>query len=405
MTIQRILVAVTLFASATVHAGVGDLTPVRCDIKGALEVRQFYTSGRGTKPNADAGTVHPKATVLTARSGELTVHLAIDSADAKAPSPDLVRFDFAGKGKFNDRDVAPLKSTSARTSYYQATFGPAVIPVQRGGRAIPVTVQGVYYRTSSYRRAQFTLVAGVEGKCAFGEKTFAVRIVDGNGNIAFGDKATAQRSGRRVVGYVMGDTLAVDTGDGTFTKSVRKCMFGQPVLVDGSWYQVTVSAGASKVRARPLELKTGKLRIAHDHWSCVLVRGNEAVHLSGGREPVSLPAGPYTVVSYTEYTGEASQAPRGALSSGRTAGYSGRSKTCQIAAEKVTELVIGSPMTASVVTSQSGRDLRFNLHLVDAAGVQVDSIYLPGRRIPPPPKVKILNVAGKQIYAATLEYG
>ena len=405
MTIQRILVAVTLFASATVHADVGDLTPVRCDIKGALEVRQSYTSGRGTKPNADAGTVHPMATVLTARSGDLTVDLAIDSADAKASAPNLVRFDFTGKGKFNDQDVAPLKSASTGTSYYQATFGPAVISVQRGGRAVPVTVQGVYYRSSSSRRAQFTLVAGVEGKCAFGEKTFAVRIIDGNGNIAFGDKTTAQRSGGRAVGYVMGDTLAIDTGDGTFTKSVQKCMFGQPVLVGGSWYQVTVTADASKVQGRPLELKAGKLRIAHDHWSCVMVGGNDVLHVSGGREPVSLPAGPYTVVSYAEYTGEASQAPRGALSSGRMAGYSGRSKTCQVAAEKVTELVVGSPMTASVVTSQSGRALQFNLRLVDASGVQVDSLFLPGRRIPPPPKVKILNAAGKQIYAATLEYG
>jgi len=396
-----IVLATLLLAAVVARGGVGDLSHVACDVKDALKPQSLsYGTSRSTEAPKVSGVVNPKASVLLLRApGGLVVSVAIDSAKPGAAAPDVVRLDFTGAGKFAKAPSLPLKRTSTGSTSFSAVFGPTAVKVRRGGKTIPVTISGRYFKSRTYRYVTLYLGTAVAGKCAFGETVLPVRIIDGNCSLSCGDRASVVISGGRVRGMQRGDTLEIGSGD---DKAPLKYLYGQPVLVKGSWYEVAISSDASKVTAKPLHPEVGKLKVAHENWTCLLAGDKQIHHISGGSAPVTLPTGKYKVIEYAEYTGDEAQASRGKL---EWSSFQSSVGPVKVRAGATTELAIGTPLRASTNVGRAGDAVVLNLWLTDAAGAPVRDLYLPSRRRPAPPKVSVLDSSGKRVYQATMEYG
>ncbi len=65
---------------------------------------------------------------------------------------------------------------------------------------------------------------------------------------------------------------------------------------------------------------------------------------------------------------------------------------------------VKTPLAASVAVRQRSRNITFSFRLKDADGVSIGSLRPPSGQ-PKPPRVKIFDDQGKQVYACTLEYG
>ncbi|HET6428630.1 MAG TPA: hypothetical protein VFJ30_09485 [Phycisphaerae bacterium] len=399
-----------LVAVSAAHGGVGDLTPVAIQPGEALSSQPLYASqGEFGKPAADCGTVNPHAVVATMRSGRLTIQAAVDSTQADAKAPDVVRLDFTGEGKFGDGCAVPLKAAreGSQTGRFQARFGPATVRIRRGEQMVPVIVSGEYYKSGSYRRLTLSVGAAVEGACRFGGKTYKVRVIDGDNNVGFGDAAEAAMRAGKLRALAPGDTLAIDTGDGTFQRSVIQSLYGQPVLVDGQWYDVRVSQDGAKIAAEPVPVEAGRIRIDHPRWKARLVGAKHILCLTGGKDPIPVPADRYVFLDYTEFGLDADGEAAQLMCRGREA-YSGTAKAFDVPAGSTTEIVVGSPLTATIdVQHRSGSDYSLSLKLLDASGARVDGLTVPSLRSgrPDPPKVDILNAGGERVYSSTLEYG
>ena len=404
MTATRLILAVCVLAPALAASGA---EPVRiaCDPSEALGQGMITISASGTdrtKPAKGSGTVNTHAVVLTLRGPAVPVKVAIDSVKADATAPDVLRLDFSGKGQFAGAPTVPLKAESTGGQYFMATFGPQAIRAVLGGDAVPVIISGEYMKMGNYRSLHMSVGTALQGKANFRQRAASVRIIDGDGDLKLGSAWRAS-SGR----VRPGDTLIIDTGDGSFTKSVVKTCYGSPVEIDGAWYDVRLAKNAKTITATPLKLDLGKVRIDHPKWSCMLVGKKYLLWLSGGPKPVTVPADQYVLVRYEQW-GPADAAGRRAHLSCNDLemGASGKIASVAVTGGKTAEVTIGSPLTASITTARrSGGRLSLSLVLVDASGRRVGDLQMANGKRPPAPKVVVRNADGKQVYTCSLEYG
>jgi len=388
-------------AALAVPALAGPLTPVACDPAAALSARPLYV----TTFNFSEGTpglVSKQAMVGSCSGNGWAFSLAIDCSQAGASAPDVVRFDFAGKGTFAGAPTAPLKLASSRVQgVYTGTFGPTVVKAAINGSTIPVTVSGQYMKSGSIRRMELTLGTALEGKCRFGDRELAVRIVDGDNNMKPGNPWQKRAFGKNVA-IVPGDTILVDLGDGSLTKDVRKACYGSPIEVGGKWYQIAASADGKQVAATAVQIAGGKLRVDHPAWSAMLMGDKFVLPLDGDTQLVSVPAGEYELRSYAESSAPNAAGQRASLG---VAIVPGPGAKVTVEAGKTTELAIGSPINAKVRVSKNGQDIIFTLVLTDAGGRPITSLTTYGGQTPPKPTIIITDAAGKQVYQNSLEYG
>ncbi|MBM4034730.1 MAG: hypothetical protein FJ291_23545 [Planctomycetes bacterium] len=402
------LLGVTIALAPLLHASEGEAKLVACPPELAMEHHglsahemQFF------KPKEPKGTVSSHAVVAMIRDRAVTLAVAIDSAKADAKAPDLLRLDFSGKADFAGAPVAPLKAKRDEDGDVSAIIGPATIEVKRDGKSFPVLVRGSYHKSPSYRWINLDLGSAAEGRLAFGAKTYAVRVVDGDGDLVLGTKAKALRAGPGVAGIEPCDSLAIDTGDGSFGPSVLKAYYGQPVLVDGAWYDVELSGDGTRLTARPSALETATLKVGHERWSAKLAGERYILNLSGSAQPIAIPADRYTVIEFQQtIPGERTEgrdAWKGRLTSGRRDLWEGKGKTFEAAAGKTVELAIGAPLTASIATSIRGKAVRMDFNLADAAGLRAE-LFLPETG-PPTPEVEVFDAGGKSVYSAKFQFG
>ena len=145
---------------------------------------------------------------------------------------------------------------------------------------------------------EMTVQAAADGACDFGNKSHKVRLIDGTSNMSFADPVKVVKAGAGMPVHLVGDTVLIDTDDGTFTKSV-KIYYGQPANIDGKWYQVSVSADGAKVTAAAADVTTGTVKIDHPSWTATFVGSKYHQTVSGDANPVTLPADTYTITNYT----------------------------------------------------------------------------------------------------------
>jgi hypothetical protein len=408
----RTMAAAVLLAASWARAGVGDLRPVAVEPGQALRLRPLYCNGRQFSQRTEGdGTVNPHATIGTMRNGKFTVRAAIDSRAPNAKAPDVVRLDFSGEGTFAGKPVVPLKVRKTGQSL-SAQVGPATLQVPVDGRKVPVRVTGQYTKNSDYRHLNLLLGTAVEGSCRFGKKTYRVRIIDGDGNLAPGDPVKRFRQLLRTVGVQTGDTLVIDGGSGTSGAGSQRALFGSPVRVDGTWYAVTISGDGTKVAAKPLAVETAMVRVPHAKWAAMFLGKEHCLYVQGGPEPIALPADQYVICDFRETERTARRSSAMLTCGGRRELQSGKAKAIDAPAGRTTDVVVGSPLSAALKITPRKATLgqthvRMDLVLADAGGRAVDYVHNPDSRNgrPDRPVVEIFDAAGKRVYTCKLEYG
>lgn len=244
----------------------------------------------------------------------------------------------------------------------------------------------------------------VSGQCAFGAKTYRIRIIDGNGNAFAGDPFTVQAGLGQAMAITSGDTLIVETGNASGPKTVR-AFYGQPVRVNGAWY--TVAKNGNGFIAHSLKCAMGSVTIPHDRWSAVFAGAKNLLYVTGGAKPISLPADHYTVMDYQEYT-QPDASGRSAsftLYNAPSSGYfRAQGKSAVISAGKNAKLNLGSPLSIKVNVQQVQQNMMFSFTLTDITGQRVN-VAMPGNRVPPPPQASVTDANGKVVHSFAFEYG
>jgi len=362
---------------------------------GDLEYVKSRTGGRGSmcRPRQPVSTSVPKATGLHSPKAVLLsekgpVRVILDAASADETALTAVRVDVAGAGDF--RQAVTIKS---RLRGKTGTFGPQTVTVKRDGKAIPVVISG-HFHTGSSVRGGAGVTAMAEGTCAFGKTIRKIRIVDGNGNLSLSDAATPPFG---VAARPKGDGVLVADAAGKFTSSVPTSFVGQPVQVDGALYIVSVDG--LKASAAPIDEKGGKISVKAAQWTCTLASKKYYLTVTGGADPVVVPADTYRVLRYS-LTLPAATGSRGPRISG-----SAGAKPLDVKAGQCTPLPLGSPIEATVAARVSGGKVTFSLNQTDPVGAKVSSVLVAGGKRPPKPSIEVVSAAGEVVHTATLEYG
>ncbi len=409
------LLALSFAAAAAEH-----LKPVACDLEQAAFPPLVLSGSLTGKPSVEPEGLSPKALVGDLRERTASLKVAVDYSKPDAAEPDLLYVDFTGQGKFEKASAIPLKKTTARKGIdYEATFGPAPVKVHREGKSYLATVRGAYARLGQQSagaqdlgpRSQvaLTFAAAVESKCSFGKKEYPVRLVDNSGDFRFDGKVKADRT-RMLEG---GDVVLIDTGEGTFAgDGVIQAYYGQPVFVDGAWYELSVSPQADKLAAKPLELKAGQVLLDRERWQIVLEDQGKPLLLGGGKKSLPVPAGTYKLVYYREWSAPDPKGQRGWFLAGLSQYFGSDSspKLVTVKEGETTRLALGSPLKMQLSAEAAGDGtVRFRLDAPSTqAGLALAIITRPGGWLndrPDPPRASVLDAAGKQVATVDLEYG
>jgi len=396
-----------LLTSPMAPADVGDLTYVGdapIGIGQGLRIEGRIRSSNSIAPGAkDSGAAGADVATLPGPSQKVCV--ALDG--------DGVRVDFTGEGRF--ADAPTVKRTGGMMSSFmdQTTFGPATVKTTVDGREVPVTVR--IWDSRTYTRVQqqgkvilqqqrhVTLAMAVMavGRCRFGEKVYAVRVIDTNHTLRLGDGARPGKAARRpsdaaAAHRVDRDLVEIDTHNEAFQQADIQVVCGQATQVDGKWYRLEVDAGGGKITATPVRVEVGEVLIPKGKWSALLSGDENHLILHGGNAPVAVPADTYTVIDYEEQIPGSGKRPH-ALTVAHLP------KKVVVKPGQTARLSIGSPLTGTVAVSQSKGTVELNLKLTDVAG---NPVGLSGPKgYPPLPKVTVLDARGRETHAATLEYG
>ena len=411
--------------AAPAWAAVGDLKPISIDPRkmaaAGFEPEPIYTRDVVGAPEG-CGTVHPRARVATLAAPGLQVTVALDSAEADANHPDLVRFDFTGTCRFQGAPTVRLKrGLSERTSrrsgllrggeYYH--FGPATRKAPCGGTTRPVSVTGEYFAGSGdgkWRYVWLTLVAATEGSCRLGGKVCGVRVVDGTNNLRFGDGLGMTQKDGRVVhadqwrGF-LADRVWIDTTSETFRSPKVRVSCGQLARVGGTRYRLRVREDGLRISAEPAGVGIGRVLLPGDKWSVTLVGTGNVLRLRGGKAPVDVPADRYVAAGYeASFQSGVANKPHRIRSGSYVLAGRQKGKVFNVKAGEVTSITVGGPLTATVAVSQAKGTVRLNALVTDASGARVSSLYGPKGK-PPAPKVTIYNDKRERIYSTSLKYG
>ena len=422
---RKILMVALLAAVGAVDAARGGLKPVACDPNEAGFPPMMMAGMVKDKPGKDRGVLTEKATIGTATvpGGKLSVKLALDYSKAGAKHPDVLYVDFAGKGKFDKlakKCCIALKPPKAGSKDgEQIEIGPARIEVRRGGKTFPLVVRGMYMTMGQATKAKrppmvyigLSFAPGVEGKCAFGKKDRRVRLLDNAGDFRFDAKGKFDRKDGQAMGMPTGDVVLIDVGDGTFTGPVVRAYYGQPVFVDGAWYDVSLSPDGGAVAAKRVDVTSGKLATGHDRWEVVLEDGGKILRVAGGRKAADVPCGTYKLMYFRQWSAPDAAGKRSWLLTGLTEFMRGqdKAKTVTIAAGQTARLAAGAPLKTKLDAKADKKGVvKISLSLKDQGEMSVMTITAPGGGLfsrPDPPKVTILDKQGKTVHTAALEYG
>jgi len=342
---------------------------------GGLRFQGLSAEGTGgfVKPRPNAGTVNPRALVATIRREPLTLAVAIDSNEPGSAHYDVLRLDASGRGDFRDAAVVPrtgLVNEGNNTFSYQ--YENSSTEIKWADHVIPVSVTAVF--TDAPSRPSLSIRLGGYGQalCRFGQKDYPVRIFDGNSNLRLGDKTGLAVAAGGQEG--MGDSLFVDIGDGSFNHTAA-AFAGHPVLVDGVWYDVEVSADGTKLVAKPLAGATASVRVGHPAWEGWFMGANSVFILHGGLEPVLIPPGRYRLLRYRERLPADWKNPQDCLVLGELRSGVAAEPPITATAGQTVEVRVGSPIRAAVSVSQSGDAVRFEIQPTDAIGRSDLEVY------------------------------
>ncbi|MGB2822332.1 MAG: hypothetical protein WBF17_15205 [Phycisphaerae bacterium] len=389
-----------LLTSPVAPADVGDLTYVGdapMSIGRGLWIAGRTLSSRLIAPAPKgSGAAGAEVATLSGPSQKICVALHGDRA----------RVDFTGEGRFADAPAVKRKGGIMSSFMNQTTFGPATVKTTVDGREVPVTVRIWDCRTyiprgQQQRAVMLEMAVMAVGRCRFGEKVHAVRVIDTNHTLRLGDgarpgKAAGKPSGAAAAQWADRDLVEIDTHNEAFQQADIQVVCGQATQVGGKWYRLAVDAGGGKITATPVRIEVGEVLIPKGKWSALLLSDENHLILHGGNAPVAVPADTYTVMDYEEQVLGSGKTPH-ALTVARLG------RKVVVKPGQTARLAIGSPLAGTVAVSQSKGTVRLDLKLTDVAG---NSVGLSGPKgYPPQPNVTVLDARGREAHTATLKYG
>jgi len=396
---RPILLGAVIALSAGIAAGgVGDLSCVETVPPGVPVDGAQVAVYPCANPTA-IGLTHPKAMVT---ADDAFAKVAFDADDPKADTLNVARIDMTGKGDFTDAVTVKLtKAPAARGGDATLTFPPRPMMITKGGMKIPALVSGTYYKTKTRVLGHVAAQAIGEGECRFGDTVRKVLVVDENRNLKLGDVVITKHDDGE---YRWADYCRVANAKGKFVTNSRvgTVRIGQPIQVEGNWY--TLTGDKTKITAAPLPGGVGTLTINAPRWECILTGNGYTLNITGGAEPVRVPAGIYQVRRFRLYR-QADPAARGPNI------YGSRSSPLTITTGKTASLSLGSRLTATmgaaVSTDKKTKQLKvqFSVSQADAAGSRIRGLYGADGKRPPAPQIEVVDKAGKVIYTAKLAYG
>ena len=401
------------------HAAVGgELRPVACDpdlaafppLLFAAEMKgREASAAEGLGPKVRAGKL---ALAWARRNEAVMIRAAIDYSKSDLPGPDLLLLDLAGEGRFDKRRAIRLRpGRASKPIEYLAECGPVSVEMVRDGESLPLMLRGMVARVGTEFQVAVFIAPAVQGQCRFGREVHAVRLIDGTGDFRFDAKGSFDSKKPAGMGMGTGDTLLVDTADGTFARSMIRAYYGQPVYVGGGWYNVTISPDGTSVAASPLNISGGQVRIDADRWELALERDGKLSLLTGSRAPVAAPAGTYRLIYCRRWSDPDEKGRRAWLLAANRGAISGKdnAKPITISPETPCKLPIGSPLKTELKATAAGRNVTFSL---DAPSLQpgLSVVIVTGfggqmTSKPDPPTVRMTDPTGKVVHELALEYG
>jgi hypothetical protein len=313
---------------------------------------------------ANCGTVNPKAKVVTLRGRDGRTFLAaLDSVKADDKILNVLRLDVAGTGKFTPEMSVEFEWPNADGSG-TAQSGPLTVQLPRDGKAVPAEVRGRITATAGNELTGVNLTFGtcLEGQCAFGDKPRTMRFIDADNNGKWDDPAKVRVQDGVPRGRVAGDRMQIATADGKFEWLDS---YGQPMFIDGKWYDVAISADATKVTATPLKDPIGKFQVDAAEWTATLLTADRIFALKGGKDPVDVPAGKYVLWNASI------KLPHVTAGINGTADAAGKPVLLEVVAGKTIGKAFGPPFLGHLNVVQQDRHVMLTLVVFDAAGRSV----------------------------------
>jgi hypothetical protein len=226
--------------------------------------------------------------------------------------------------------------------------------------------------------------------------------VDGSGNLSLRDGLKLPVTGEPYGAVVSqkADKVIVLSDD---NKPIARGYYGQPLRVDDQWYTVAVSDDEAAVTAATLDVPTAELRPAPAKWGAVLVGRKYVLELSGGTEPIRIPADTYALGTWAEFATGAGGHESQLLCTGDARPV--------IKAEGGGAVPLPSltPLRCTMNVRQTGDTVVFSFEMKTALGLEVSSLTVADERgqmtRPKPPRVKVFDASGKLIYQGDLQYG
>ena len=365
--------------------------PVALEMSWVEDLNFTMPDPRQWKPSRAKGLKASSAVASPMIMGDEVFLVALDRGSAEGTGYDTVRIDFTGKGDFIQAVSVPLK-LRRRGNSTSGEIPPTVVRRPIDGGTWPTTVTGSFYPNGGYIYLRLAMMSAVAGEVTVAGRKHRVVAVDMDGDMRF----SPPKSGSSIR-----DELIVDPQSKQPTRAVP----GQPVSIGGQWMEIHVATDGSQLRLQPYAGPVGQVTVAADRWDVELVDDqNNLVAFRGGRSPVAVPAGTYSILRYS-----VAQEVEGGWNSldvntyGQMNGY----KKVKIDAEGKTPLALGK-LWATVGSSPRGTrngdmTLYLSMGLRDAYGIRVSDFDTPRGR-PAAPKVVVRN-GEKVVYEATMEYG
>jgi hypothetical protein len=354
----------------------------------------MYSSGLPTQP--------PAIKALPKGLSENVKYFGIPAGQQRfwsvldASSPPKLYIDVAGTGDLSS--VTPLVGTEAPGGFW---FGPVALPAGDP-------------KGAGTARIRIRSVAGGQllGGCAAGYMAGEVKLDGQAYRVAVLDKNLDGRYEGVSLSAALSqplwraDALAIDLNqDGQFSRTpdaMEVLPLTKAIRVKDAYYRVQVAPNGSSVRLEKYEPKMGTLDVGAADVSLVLLSDTGVQNLAGAQGKWLLPEGAYTMedlrLSKTDAAGV-----KWTLTDMSEYGKLGR---FEIRPGETFAAKVGPPLSLKVdARDGQGGERAFSLALEGAGGEQYSVGALKGSGRVPPPKVKIVDAAGKTLAEGASEYG
>ncbi len=283
--------------------------------------------------------------------------------------------------------------------------------------------------TSSYQHVYFTAGAYYEGEIELAGKAHRIVITDFNTNGRFNDRFDAKESaqerlasrgmslGARLYGSNAPDLILLDLPEKNqnfrgirFTDHHNRHPLSDLLCIGGKFYDVEISPAGDRLTLTPSSIAVGRMSTSNENYDLLVHSDRGLLKVIGeASEPVSLPAGDWTLIEYMLYEEEP---PTGGSPTFVTAMADSDSPLLKIKENETTEFKFGPPYKPEVtvsprrmmMTENSGQQVQLEMKLIGSAGESCTNLMVNGGQ-PEPPTFTIATAGGEIVERGSFEYG